>query len=40
MKDAPVVDDPLDYGPPRPVPPEAKELAADLEKLGFFDWVK
>lgn len=34
VKQAPVVDDPLDYGPPPQVPPEAKELAADLEKLG------
>src|SRR6188768_440420 len=34
VKDAPVVDDPLDYGPPPPVPPAAKELAEDLEKLG------
>ena len=34
VKEAPVVDDPLDYGPPPTVPPEAKELAADLEKLG------
>ena len=29
-----MIDDPLPYGPPAPVPPEAKELAADLEKLG------
>jgi ubiquinone biosynthesis protein len=34
VKDAPVVDDPLDYGPGPQVPPEATELAADLEKLG------
>jgi predicted unusual protein kinase regulating ubiquinone biosynthesis (AarF/ABC1/UbiB family) len=34
VKDAPIIDDPLDYGPPPPVPAEAKELAADLEKLG------
>jgi predicted unusual protein kinase regulating ubiquinone biosynthesis (AarF/ABC1/UbiB family) len=31
---APVIDDPLDYGPPPTVPPAAKELADDLEKLG------
>jgi ubiquinone biosynthesis protein len=34
VRDAPVVDDPLDYGPPPPVPPAAKDLVADLEKLG------
>jgi predicted unusual protein kinase regulating ubiquinone biosynthesis (AarF/ABC1/UbiB family) len=34
VADAPVIDDPLDYGSPPPVPPEAKELATDLEKLG------
>lgn len=34
MKDAPVVDDPLDFGPTPTTPPEAKELAADLERLG------
>lgn len=34
LKGAPVVDDPLDYGPTPTVPPEAKELTADLEKLG------
>lgn len=34
VKNAPIVDDPLEYGPPPPVPPEAKELAADLENLG------
>lgn len=33
-KEAPVVDDPLDFGPLPPVPPEARELANDLEKLG------
>lgn len=34
VKDAPIIDDPLEYGPKPPVPAEAKELAADLEKLG------
>src|SRR5437764_11676080 len=34
VKDAPVVDDPLDFGPRPTSPPEAKELAADLERLG------
>lgn len=34
VKDAPIIDDPLEYGPPPPVLPEAKELATDLEKLG------
>src|SRR5687767_1612291 len=34
VKDAPVVDDPLDYGTTPTTPPEAKELAADLEHLG------
>jgi len=34
VKGAPIIDDPLDYGAPPPVPPEAKELASDLEKLG------
>lgn len=34
VKEAPVVDDPLDYGPGPITPPEAKQLAADIEKLG------
>ncbi len=34
VKQAPVVDDPLDFQAAPPVPPEAKELADDLEKLG------
>jgi predicted unusual protein kinase regulating ubiquinone biosynthesis (AarF/ABC1/UbiB family) len=34
VKDAPIIDDPLEYGPRPPIPPEAKELATDLEKLG------
>ncbi|MEI9897088.1 MAG: AarF/UbiB family protein [Chthoniobacter sp.] len=34
VKEAPVIDDPLDYGPSPTVPPAAKELADDLEKLG------
>lgn len=34
VKDSPIVDDPLEYAPPPPVPPGAKELAKDLEALG------
>jgi ubiquinone biosynthesis protein len=34
VKDAPIVDDPLEFAPPPPVPPGAKELAKDLEALG------
>jgi len=34
IKNAPVVDDPLEFGPRPTSPPEAKELAADLERLG------
>ncbi len=34
VKEAPVVDDPLDFGPAPATPPEAEELAADLERLG------
>jgi predicted unusual protein kinase regulating ubiquinone biosynthesis (AarF/ABC1/UbiB family) len=34
VKEAPIIDDPLDYGPTPPVPAAAKELADDLEKLG------
>ncbi|HSI14545.1 MAG TPA: AarF/UbiB family protein [Chthoniobacter sp.] len=34
VKDAPIIDDPLDYGPTPPIPAAAKELASDLEKLG------
>lgn len=34
VKNAPIVDDPLEYAPPPPVPPEAKELAKDLESMG------
>ncbi len=34
VRQAPVIDDPLDYEARPPIPPEAKELADDLEKLG------
>ncbi|MEN3941946.1 AarF/UbiB family protein [Prosthecobacter sp. SYSU 5D2] len=34
VKNAPIVDDPLEFAPPPPVPPGAKELAKDLEALG------
>jgi predicted unusual protein kinase regulating ubiquinone biosynthesis (AarF/ABC1/UbiB family) len=34
VKKAPVIDDPLPHAPTPPVPPQAKELAADVEKLG------
>src|SRR5205809_6750597 len=34
VKDAPIVDDPLDFGPRPTTPLEAKQLAADLERLG------
>lgn len=34
VKKAPVVDDPLEFGPLPSTPPEAKELATDLERLG------
>ncbi|MDB6148809.1 MAG: putative unusual protein kinase, partial [Chthoniobacter sp.] len=34
LKDAPIVDDALEYGAAPPVPAEARELADDLEKLG------
>src|SRR4051812_6386076 len=34
VKGAPWVDDPLDYAAAPAVPPEARELADDLEKLG------
>lgn len=34
VKHSPVVDDPLPFAPPPPVPLEARELAADIEKLG------
>jgi len=34
LKDAPIVDDALDYASTPPVPAEAKELASDLERLG------
>lgn len=34
VKEAPLIDDALDYGAAPPVPPEARELADDLEKLG------
>jgi len=34
VKHAPVVDDPLPFAPPPSVPPEARELAKDMEKLG------
>lgn len=34
VKNTPIVDDPLEYAPAPSVPPEARELADDLEKLG------
>ncbi len=34
VRQAPVIDDPLDYEARPPIPPEAMELADDLEKLG------
>ena len=34
VKHAPLVDDPLPHAPAAPVPLEAKQLAADIEKLG------
>ncbi len=34
LKEAPPIDDPLDFASPPPVPPDAREFAADLEKLG------
>ena len=34
VKDAPVVDDPLEHAPPPSVPAGARELAADLEAMG------
>ena len=34
VKNAPIVDDPLEFGPAPAVPPEAKELTKDLERLG------
>lgn len=34
VKKAPIVDDPLEFAPPPPVPPGARELAKDLEELG------
>src|SRR5687767_2982090 len=34
VKDVPVIDDPLPHAPSPPVPLEAKQLAADVEKLG------
>ncbi|MEO7931741.1 MAG: AarF/UbiB family protein [Chthoniobacterales bacterium] len=34
VRQAAVIDDPLDYEASPPIPPEAKELADDLEKLG------
>jgi ubiquinone biosynthesis protein len=34
FKNTPIIDDPLEYASPPPVPPEARELADDLEKLG------
>ncbi|HEX8372693.1 MAG TPA: AarF/UbiB family protein [Chthoniobacterales bacterium] len=34
VRQAPVVDDPLEYEAAPPIPPEAKELANDLENLG------
>lgn len=34
VKKAPVIDDPLPHARTKPVPLEAKELAADIEKLG------
>jgi ubiquinone biosynthesis protein len=34
VKKAPIIDDPLPFAPPPPIPLEAKELAKDIEKLG------
>jgi predicted unusual protein kinase regulating ubiquinone biosynthesis (AarF/ABC1/UbiB family) len=34
VKQAPIIDDPLPHAPTPPVPPQARELAADVEKLG------
>ena len=34
VKGTPIIDDPLEYAPAPPVPPQARELADDLEKLG------
>lgn len=34
VKSAPIVDDPLEFAPPPPVPPGARELAKDLEAMG------
>ena len=34
LKGAAIIDDPLEHAAAPPVPPEAKELAADLERLG------
>ncbi|WP_395740896.1 ABC1 kinase family protein [Prosthecobacter sp.] len=34
VKNAPVIDDPLPFAPPPPMPMEARELANDVEKLG------
>lgn len=34
VKAAPIVDDPLEFAPPPPVPPGARELAKDLEQMG------
>lgn len=34
VKKAPIVDDPLEFAPPPPVPPDARELARDLEAMG------
>lgn len=34
VRQAPVVDDPLEFESAPPIPPEAEELANDLEKLG------
>ncbi|WP_395748923.1 ABC1 kinase family protein [Prosthecobacter sp.] len=34
VKNAPVIDDPLPFAPPPPMPMEARELAKDVERLG------
>lgn len=34
LKESPLIDDPLEHYPAPPVPPQAAELAEDIEKLG------
>lgn len=34
VKNAPIIDDPLEHAPAPPVPPSARELAKDLEAMG------